>query len=99
MTKMNRRRLLQSSSAIAALGALGACAGESDDIAEVEVDVPPVPDAAEPANYAASSIPDGIQQLEQLASGETTSLALTEAAIARRQSHTSDDQCDRLRDL
>ena len=83
MANMNRRRLLQTSSAIAALGAHGACAGESDDTAEVEVDIPPVPDAADPANYTASSIPDGIQQLEQLASGETTSLALTEAAIAR----------------
>lgn len=82
MSKMDRRTLLQTSSAIAALGALGACAGAEDNVPNVSVDAPPPLDP-EPAGYAATEIPDGLDQLAQLARGETTSLALTEAAIAR----------------
>ncbi|MEO1073480.1 MAG: amidase [Pseudomonadota bacterium] len=83
MTKLNRRRLLQTSAAIAALGTLGACAGTEEDTPEVTVDAPPPPVETSSASYTASAIPDGLDQLSQLASGETTSLALTEAAIAR----------------
>ena len=86
MSQLNRRRLLQTGSAIAALGALGACAGaEQDATDEVIADTPPPPVEPETASYSATAIPDGLDQLSQLASGETTSLALTEAAIARAQ--------------
>lgn len=83
MSKINRRRLLQTSSAIAAFGALGACAGADEETSEIEIETPPAPVETEAAAYNASAIPDGLAQLEQLASGETTALALTEAAIAR----------------
>lgn len=82
MTHLNRRRLLQTSSAIAAFGALGGCAGAEDETPEIEIDMPPTLET-ETAEYSASAIPDGVEQLRQLASGETTALALTEAAIAR----------------
>ena len=81
MSQFNRRRLLQTSSAIAAFGALGACAGAEQETSDIEIETPPV--ETEAAGYSASAIPDGMTQLEQLASGETTALALTEAAIAR----------------
>lgn len=84
MTHFNRRRLLQSGAAISALGSLGACAGEqtsAPDTEAVQAEAPPV--EAEPESYTASSIPDGLDQLEMLANGSATSLSLTEAAIAR----------------
>lgn len=84
MTHLDRRRLLQSSAAITALGALGACAGdngESPDTSAVEAEAPPI--EPEPATYKATAIPDGMEQLEMLANGSATSLSLTEAAIAR----------------
>ncbi|MEO1552955.1 MAG: amidase [Pseudomonadota bacterium] len=83
MTKLNRRRLLQTSSAIAAFGALGACTVADEETPDVTVDVPPTPVETEAAGYSASTIPDGLEQLSQLADGATTSLALTEAAISR----------------
>ncbi|MEM7329581.1 MAG: amidase [Pseudomonadota bacterium] len=83
MTRINRRQILQSGSAVAALGALGACAGSDPDSSEIEVDTPPVTVEAKPSGYSATAIPDGLEQVAMLASGETTSLALTEAAIAR----------------
>ena len=82
MSKINRRRLLQTSSAIAAFGALGACAGGDEDTSEIEIETPP-PVETDAAAYKASAIPDGVSQIEQLARGETTALALTEATIAR----------------
>ena len=86
MTNLNRRRLLQTSSAIAAFGALGACAGAEDETPDIEIETPPPPVETEAAGYSASAIPDGVAQLAQLANGETTALALTEAAIARARS-------------
>ena len=83
MSHINRRRLLQTSSAIAAFGALGACAGADEETPEIDIETPPPSVETEVAGYSASAIPDGLAQLEQLASGETTALALTEAAIAR----------------
>ena len=84
MTHLNRRRLLQSSAAIAALGSLGACAREqtrAQDTGDLEVEAPPIEPA--PDAYTSSAIPDGLDQLEMLANGSATSLSLTEAAIAR----------------
>ncbi|MEO1322006.1 MAG: amidase [Pseudomonadota bacterium] len=86
MSDLNRRKLLQSGSAIAALGVLGGCAGSSEPTDEA----PPV-ETADPTfeveiastGYTASAIPDGLDQLAALANGATSSLALTEAAIAR----------------
>ena len=86
MNDLDRRKLLQSGSAIAALGVLGGCAGTSEPTDEA----PPV-ETADPAldveitstRYTASAIPDGLDQLAALANGSTTSLALTEAAITR----------------
>ncbi|MFN3214361.1 MAG: amidase [Henriciella sp.] len=82
--QFSRRRILQSSAAITALGSLGACAGGDDtspDTGTLEVETPPV--EAAPEAYTATAIPDGLEQLEMLANGAATSLSLTEAAIAR----------------
>ncbi len=46
-------------------------------------DVPPVETPAIQTGYIAANMPDATRQLEMLNSGETTSLALTEAAIER----------------
>ena len=84
MTHINRRRLLQSSAAITALGSLGACAGEdgrASDAGTLEAETPPVDST--PATFTAEAIPDGLEQLDMLANGSATSLSLTEAAIAR----------------
>lgn len=84
MAHLNRRRLLQSSAAIATLGTLGACASDNEAGAEdtpLETETPPV--ETEPGAYQATAIPDGIDQLEMLANGSATSLSLAEAAIAR----------------
>lgn len=84
MTEINRRHLLQSGTAITALGALGACAGETaneSDTAPIVAETPPL--EADPAPYQASAIPDGVEQLEMLANGSATSLSLVEAAIER----------------
>ncbi len=81
----NRRRFLQSSAAVAAFApTLSSCTpseSESDQVTE-----PSIPLVAEPqSGLAVSAIPDGLTQRSQLRSGETTSLALTEAAIARAE--------------
>ena len=84
MAHFNRRRLLQSGAAISALGALGAC--DADEAQTVEAPTPettPQPEPTPVTGYAASAIPDGLEQLEMLASGAATSLSLTEAAIER----------------
>lgn len=84
MTELNRRRLLQSGASIAALTPFAACSG-SPEIAPAsapEDDPAPAVDAPN-STYIAEAIPDGLSQLEMLKNGETTSLALTEAAIAR----------------
>ncbi len=86
MSQINRRRLLQTSSAIAAFGALGACAGNDEETPEIEIETSRRAVETDTAGFTASAIPDGVTQLEQLASGETTALALTEAAIARAKS-------------
>lgn len=83
MTRINRRHLLQSGSAVMALGALGACAGSQEDTPSLEVETPPVSTQMTPNTDLGAAIPDGLEQLAQLARGETTSLALTQAAIAR----------------
>ena len=88
----NRRRILQSSAAITALGSLGACAGGDEntpDTGSLEVETPPV--EAAPEAYTAMAIPDGLEQLEMLANGAATSLSLTEAAIARSKAFLGSD--------
>jgi amidase len=86
MSQLNRRGLLKSGAALAALTPIAACAAgtETEDSSASGVEPtessPPV-DA--PPTYTAKSIPDGLAQLAMLKSGETTSFALTEAAIAR----------------
>jgi amidase len=84
MAHLNRRHLLQSGAAIAALGSLGACARDNSNTAEippVEAEAPPIEPVGD--TYAAQSIPDGLEQLEMLANGSATSLSLTQAAIER----------------
>ncbi len=84
MTYLNRRRVLQSGAAISALGALGACATEEPEMTETVANETAPGPATEPESaYSATAIPDGIEQLEMLASGAATSLSLTEAAVAR----------------
>lgn len=84
MTTLNRRRLLQTTSALAALSPLAACAGSEEESAPVDaVEMPTPPEDTPSGAYRATLIPDGVQQVQMLVSGETTSRALTEAAIAR----------------
>jgi len=88
MSKLNRRNLLKSGAAIAALSPLAACAAgtepEAADVPETDSTASaPAGEAADASGYTAPSIPDGLAQLDMLASGETTSLALTQAAIDR----------------
>lgn len=86
MSDLDRRKVLQSGSAIAALGLLGGCAGSNEPTEDAPIsEAADTPVDVEPAStgYTASPIPDGLDQLAALANGSTTSLALTEAAIAR----------------
>ncbi|MEO0449842.1 MAG: amidase family protein [Pseudomonadota bacterium] len=86
MTQFNRRSVLRSGAAISALGALGACTAEEAQVPETPVEEAAAPPPAEATiGYAATAIPDGLEQLEMLASGAATSLSLTEAAIARSE--------------
>ena len=50
------------------------------------VDATPADSSPAPAQYTATAIPDGLSQVAMLASGETTSLALTRDAVARSRS-------------
>lgn len=85
MRHFNRRNLLKSGAAIAAIAPLAACSGGAgDNTASDSLEAPTPPADTPPATgYTAAAIPDGQTQLQMLAAGETTSLALTEAAIAR----------------
>ncbi len=85
MSHLNRRNLLKSGAAIAALSPIAACAAGTESEEAVIAETPPTATApaAEASAYAATAIPDGLAQLGMLASGETTSLALTQAAIDR----------------
>ncbi|MEO1304995.1 MAG: amidase family protein [Pseudomonadota bacterium] len=84
MAGINRRRVLQSGTAMTAIGVLGACAGEpgtTESEEPIEAETPPI--EATPVSYTAEPIPDGLEQLEMLANGSATALSLTEDAIAR----------------
>ena len=85
MSHFNRRNLLKTGAAIAALSPIAACAAGTESEETVIAETPPTETApaAEANAYTAQAIPDGLAQLDMLASGETTSLALTEAAIDR----------------
>ena len=88
MTQLNRRSLLKSGAALAALTPIAACAAgtesEAPNAAGPETSETSGSEAtAEPATYTAQPIPDGLAQVAMLASGETTSLALTQAAVER----------------
>lgn len=88
MSHLNRRNLLKSGAALAALTPIAACAGgtEAEDTSPATSEAPVETGPSEAPQvdaYAAASIPDGLAQLAMLRSGETTSLALTEAAIER----------------
>ena len=84
MTHTTRRRLLQTGTALAAFTPLvGACTPRQAEPTLDEAETPPPAATDTAASYTAPAIPDGTEQLAQLASGETTSLALTETAIAR----------------
>nr|WP_070958638.1 amidase [Hyphomonas sp. Mor2] len=88
MSHVNRRSLLKSGAAIAALTPFAACSGtpgtDEDTGPETQsTQTPELDDTTTMDTYSAQPIPDGLSQLEQLASGETTSLALTQAAIER----------------
>lgn len=85
MSHFNRRNLLKTGAAIAALSPITACAAGTESEETVIAETPPTETApaAEANAFAAQAIPDGLAQLDMLASGETTSLALTEAAIDR----------------
>ena len=79
MPRPTRRRLLQSSAAFAVFSPfVTACSPKSIEETPTVTTPPASAPAAETADFA-----DGLKQVEMLASGETTSLQLTEAAIAR----------------
>ncbi|MEM9374964.1 MAG: amidase [Pseudomonadota bacterium] len=83
MGHLSRRRILQTSVAAAALGPLAACANTPAARAQTSHEsAAPEPIAVTPG-YRAEPIADGVAQRAMVATGETTSLALTEAAIAR----------------
>lgn len=86
MSQIDRRKLLKSGAAIAALSPFAACSSDPSEPASPEADTPTdaAPESTTPS-YTATAIPDGLSQLAMLASGETTSLALTQAAVARSQ--------------
>ena len=82
MSQLNRRNLLKSGAAIAALSPLAACSvGSGSDEAATTPD--PETPASVAETYTASAIPDGLSQVAMMAAGETTSLALTQAAVNR----------------
>lgn len=86
MSQLNRRGLLKSGAALAALTPFAACAAGTETEGTSASSVEPTEAATPvdtPPTYTAQSIPDGLAQLAMLRSGETTSLALTEAAIER----------------
>ena len=86
MSRFSRRHILQSGAAIAALTPMAGCSGTTEPEAPtepIEAEMPPL--EATGSDYTAEAIPDGLTQLQMLQSGETTSLALTEAAIARSE--------------
>ena len=88
MSQINRRGLLKSGAALAALTPIAACAAgtepETSNASPGDPSEAATPDPASmPQSYTAKAIPDGLAQVAMLKSGETTSLALTEAAIAR----------------
>ncbi|MCR9195958.1 MAG: amidase family protein, partial [Hyphomonas sp.] len=88
MSQLNRRGLLKSGAALAALTPFAACAAGTETEGTSASGVEPTEAATPvdtPPTYTAQSIPDGLAQLAMLRSGETTSLALTEAAIERSQ--------------
>lgn len=86
MSHLDRRKLLKSGAAIAALSPFAACTSETADPGTAETDTRTETTTEVVAEtYQAEAIPDGVSQLSMLASGETTSRALTEAAIARSQ--------------
>lgn len=88
MSHFDRRGLLKSGAALAALVPLAACASDTesseasatDESANAKSQTDEAPDVS---TYTAQSIPDGLSQVAMLASGETTSLALTQVAIER----------------
>lgn len=85
MTHLNRRNLLKSGAAMAALSPLAACSVKATPDEPVDVTEPSASPSVEtsPARYTATAIPDGLSQIAMLASGETTSLALTQDAVDR----------------
>jgi amidase len=87
MTDTTRRRLLKNGAALAALSPLAACLPTPSEPGNGSAATTPIKDALmtpEPSGtLMPASIPDGVEQLRMLASGETTSLDLTQAAIGR----------------
>ena len=86
MSRFSRRHILQSGAAIAALTPMAGCSGTTEPEAPTEpIEAEMSALEATGSDYTAEAIPDGLTQLQMLQSGETTSLALTEAAIARSE--------------
>ncbi len=84
MAHFNRRNLLKTGAAIAAMAPIAACSvGTEQDPQANPADAPPETPETVVETYQASAIPDGLSQVAMMASGETTSRALTETAINR----------------
>jgi len=88
MSQPNRRNILKSAAAIATLVPVAGCSVGTGQNEPASTDTAPAtpPNTEAPATgsaYTASMIPDGLSQLAMLASGDTTSVALTQAAIDR----------------
>ena len=83
MSRLSRRRLLQYGAAFTALSACAPAASPPDTGPTPSGSPGTSPEIPVASTYKPAPIPDATRQAEMIASGEATSLELTEAAIAR----------------